>query len=77
MFLWARLVLDYLSTNILSSRDEVRGAVDMLPVELGELHVDTRLHKITTPYADFHFNIATLAFLLSLLHASTKGRLKG
>lgn len=43
MFLWARLVLDYLSTNILSSRDEVRGAVDMLPAKLGELHVEPRL----------------------------------
>ncbi|ESA44365.1 hypothetical protein GE21DRAFT_2385 [Neurospora crassa] len=38
MFLWARLVLDYLSTNILSSRDEVRGAVDMLPAKLGEFY---------------------------------------
>ncbi|KAK3497861.1 uncharacterized protein B0T23DRAFT_394061 [Neurospora hispaniola] len=61
MFLWARLVLDYLSTNILSSRDEVRGAVDMLPAKLGELHVEPHLPSE-----------ATLAFLLSLLHASTK-----
>ncbi|EGO53325.1 hypothetical protein NEUTE1DRAFT_133746 [Neurospora tetrasperma FGSC 2508] len=49
MFLWARLVLDYLSTNILSSRDEVRGAVDVLPVELGEFY-DRILAQLTSRF---------------------------
>lgn len=77
MFLWARLVLDYLSTNIFFARDEVREAVDLLPTKLSELHVDTRLQYSITTSADFYSNAATLAFLPSLLHALTKGRLKG
>lgn len=43
MFLWARLVLDYLSTNIFYSLEEVRQAVDVLPNKLSELHVHNRL----------------------------------
>lgn len=77
MFLWARLVVDYLSTNIFKSCEEVRRAVDLLPVELGELHVDPRLHTIITTSADFRSNTATLASLLSLPPASTKGHVKG
>ncbi|CCC06355.1 hypothetical protein SMACR_12714 [Sordaria macrospora] len=38
MFLWARLVLDYLSTNIFFSGREVREAVDLLPIKLSEFY---------------------------------------
>ena len=37
MFLWARLVLDYLATNIFHSRHEITAAIDTLPRELSEL----------------------------------------
>lgn len=37
MFLWARLVLDYLSKNIFFSRAEILSAADALPRELSEL----------------------------------------
>jgi hypothetical protein len=37
MFLWTRLVLDYLSTNMFYKRDEVLLAVERLPRKLGEL----------------------------------------
>ncbi|KAH8747114.1 NACHT domain protein [Hyaloscypha sp. PMI_1271] len=34
MFLWARLVLDYLATNIFHNRHEITAAIDTLPREL-------------------------------------------
>lgn len=37
MFLWARLVMDYLTTNIFYKRDEVLSALETLPRELSEL----------------------------------------
>jgi hypothetical protein len=37
MFLWARLVLDYLATNIFHSRHEIIAAIDTLPRKLSEL----------------------------------------
>ena len=37
MFLWARLVLDYLSTNFFYSRSEIMAAVETLPRKLSEL----------------------------------------
>ena len=37
MFLWARLVLDYLTTNIFHSRHEITTAIDTLPRKLSEL----------------------------------------
>ena len=37
MFLWARLVLDYLATNMLFNRDEVMRAPEILPRQLSEL----------------------------------------
>jgi len=39
MFLWARLVLEYLTTNMFLRKAEVMGAVDTLPRELRELFV--------------------------------------
>ncbi|KAH7250958.1 chromatin remodelling complex Rsc7/Swp82 subunit-domain-containing protein [Fusarium tricinctum] len=45
MFLWARLVLEYLSTNMLVDKSEVMGAVDTLPEELSDFYKEilTRL----------------------------------
>ena len=37
MFLWARLVLDYLTTNMFCKREEVLLAVESLPQKLGDL----------------------------------------
>jgi hypothetical protein len=37
MFLWARLVLDYLTHNMFYSSQEIRDAVDTLPRKLAEL----------------------------------------
>lgn len=38
MFLYARLVLDYLSTNIFYSGDEVKTSIDHLPDKLSDLY---------------------------------------
>ncbi|KAL5089356.1 hypothetical protein Trisim1_005643 [Trichoderma cf. simile WF8] len=38
MFLWARLVLEYISSNIFYSRDEVLCSVNMLPRKLSEFY---------------------------------------
>ncbi|VUC21965.1 unnamed protein product [Clonostachys rosea] len=38
MFLWAKLVLDYLENNIFYTRDEILGAVDKLPRKLSEFY---------------------------------------
>lgn len=46
MFLWARLVLEYLATNMFFGRDEIISAVDTLPRKLSELYVET--HGIGT-----------------------------
>jgi hypothetical protein len=46
MFLWARLVLQYLSTNLFSSKGEVIGAVDTLPHELSKMCVCHWLESI-------------------------------
>jgi hypothetical protein len=37
MFLWARLVLDYLAGNIFHNRHEITAAIETLPRELSEL----------------------------------------
>lgn len=37
MFLYARLVSDYLSTNIFYSGDEIMTSVNQLPEKLGDL----------------------------------------
>lgn len=39
MFLYARLVLDYLSKNIFFSGKEMKASIDALPEELSELCV--------------------------------------
>lgn len=37
MFLWARLVLDYLATNIFHNHHEITAAINTLPRKLSEL----------------------------------------
>lgn len=39
MFLYARLVLDYLATNIFYSGDEIKTSVNQLPEKLTDLWV--------------------------------------
>lgn len=39
MFLWARLVLEYLATNMFFGRDEIIKAADLLPRKLSKLYV--------------------------------------
>lgn len=39
MFLYARLVLDYIKSNIFYSSDELRTAIDQLPDSLNDLYV--------------------------------------
>jgi hypothetical protein len=39
MFLYARLVLDYISANIFYSGDELKDAINQLPETLAELSV--------------------------------------
>ena len=39
MFLWARLVLEYLTTNMFIRKSEVLGAINTLPRKLSELFV--------------------------------------
>lgn len=45
MFLWARLVLEYLGTNIFFAREEILSAADSLPKRLSDLSVSLRLQK--------------------------------
>ncbi|KAK1479161.1 NACHT domain-containing protein [Colletotrichum tamarilloi] len=44
MFLWARLVLNYLTNNMFVQKREVVEAVDALPHELSELYVKLRIN---------------------------------
>lgn len=39
MFLYARLVLDYLSTNVFYSCHEIKASVDQLPEKINDLQV--------------------------------------
>jgi len=39
MFLYARLVLDYLGTNIFFSGDELKRSIGQLPETISELYV--------------------------------------
>lgn len=39
MFLYARLVLDYLSTNVFYSCDEIKTSVNQLPEKINDLQV--------------------------------------
>ena len=39
MFLWARLVLEYISKNMFYGKAEIQSAIQTLPRELGELFV--------------------------------------
>lgn len=39
MFLYARLVLDYLSTNVFYSCDEIKASVNQLPEKINDLQV--------------------------------------
>ena len=41
MFLYARLVLDYLSTNIFYSGEEVKMSIEHLPDKLSDLYATT------------------------------------
>lgn len=43
MFLWARLVLNYLTNNMFVRKQEVIDAVDALPRELSDLHANFEL----------------------------------
>jgi hypothetical protein len=48
MFLWARLVLEYISKNMFYTKDEILTAVQELPRELSELYANT-LNAILLP----------------------------
>ncbi|KAK3989052.1 hypothetical protein QBC44DRAFT_242404 [Cladorrhinum sp. PSN332] len=52
MFLWARLVLDYLSTNIFYNREEILRAADSLPRKLSEFYGQI-VAQLTAPLAEF------------------------
>ena len=56
MFLYARLVLDYLTTNIFYNRDELKGSIHQLPQTLSDLY--ERLLKYygsrTEPFFSYH-----------------------
>ena len=43
MFLYARLVLDYLAANIFYSGDEMKTSVNQLPEKLNDLWVSSQL----------------------------------
>ncbi|KAK1973093.1 hypothetical protein LY78DRAFT_675635 [Colletotrichum sublineola] len=46
MFLWARLVLDYLDSEMYYDKDEIFGAIEGIPSQLSDLYKRI-LHKIT------------------------------
>ncbi|KAK3345804.1 hypothetical protein B0T25DRAFT_460566 [Lasiosphaeria hispida] len=67
MFLWARLVLEYLSTNMFVRKSEVMGAVEMLPRELRTLaHNFFSYGQILTQLIS-HFDNRSVARLQSIL----------
>ena len=47
MFLYARLVLDYLATNIFYSGDEIKTSVNQLPKKLTDLWVSPSPDLVT------------------------------
>ncbi|KAI0600377.1 hypothetical protein F4775DRAFT_61536 [Biscogniauxia sp. FL1348] len=61
MFLWARLVLEYLATNMLFHRDEIMRAVDILPRKLSEFYGQI-LMQLTS-----HFDDRSVARMRSIL----------
>jgi len=44
MFLWARLVLQYIAKNMFYTKEEIIGALQSLPRELSELYVSSDRH---------------------------------
>ena len=50
MFLYARLVLDYLSSNIFYSGDEMKESINELPEELFGLYVHIQLTETSRLY---------------------------
>ncbi|TDZ14062.1 hypothetical protein C8035_v002957 [Colletotrichum spinosum] len=61
MFLWARLVLNYLTNNIFIRKSEVMEAVDALPQELSEFY-EQILAKIIS-----HFDQRSISRLQSIM----------
>ncbi|PHH86849.1 hypothetical protein CDD83_9674 [Cordyceps sp. RAO-2017] len=61
MFLWARLVLEYLSTNMFINKSEVMEAVDTLPRELSEFY-EQILSRLLS-----HFDSRSVTRLKSIL----------
>ncbi|KAI1501805.1 hypothetical protein F5X99DRAFT_381098 [Biscogniauxia marginata] len=61
MFLWARLVLEYLATNMLFHRDEIMRAADVLPRKLSEFYGQI-LMQLTS-----HFDDRSVARMRSIL----------
>lgn len=43
MFLYARLVLDYLSTNVFYNCDEIKTSVNQLPEKINDLQVNQHI----------------------------------
>lgn len=41
MFLYARLVLDYLSINVFMNEEEIQSSLDLLPARLTDLFVQS------------------------------------
>jgi len=65
MFLYARLVLDYLGSNIFYSGDEIKDSVNQLPEKLTDLWVSKRLVAyfvtLTLPLAIERFLLRSLS----------------
>jgi len=58
MFLYARLVVDYLTSNVFYSGDEMKESVNQLPRKLAELYVINLLspwETLTMPLATREF----------------------
>jgi hypothetical protein len=73
MFLYARLVLDYISANLFYSGDELKDAIDQLPETLAELFVYSAFilpsHKEPNNAPSYHKLLAQiLARLNELSH---------
>ncbi|KAK0658014.1 hypothetical protein B0T16DRAFT_319952 [Cercophora newfieldiana] len=61
MFLWARLVLEYLATNMFVQKNEVLGAIDTLPRELSAFYSQILTQLVS------HFDKRSVARLRSIL----------
>lgn len=77
MFLYARLILDYLSANVFVNGDELKSAIDKLPRELSDLYVlhSSHFHRMFS-VDKIHSYRGILAQILAPLDQNSTNHIK-